>query len=153
MAAIVWRSCWTESSCSVAVCAASRSPCDEEALDAAELRPQGAEPVGELILLRAELLGRVGLLDLLDLGLDLVAERGELGGEVLGRRRARRQRLDLVEEHADLLRPGASRSVASPPLAAAAAAPAAARGEKERRARPREPPQVEFGASAACAGL
>ena len=63
---------------------------------------------------------------------------------------ARRQCLDLVEERADLL--GLRLEVRRPPPPAAAAATAAARGE-EKDERPREPPQVEFGASAACAGL
>ena len=112
----------------------------EQALDPAELGPQGEEPVGELVLLRAELVRRVRLLDLLDVRLDLVAKWGELRREVLGRGRARRQCLDLVEERADLLGLRLEVRRVGAPIAAASAATAAARSqEKDESARENRP--------------
>ena len=139
MTAIVWRSSWIERSCSIAACADSRSPAASspwtrlswvlrersrlESWSFCELSSSGASVCSIC----------------LDVRLDLVAKRGELRREVLGRGRARRQCLDLVEERADLLGLRLEvRRVAAP--IAASAAPAAARGEeKDESARENRP--------------
>ncbi len=99
-------------------------------MNAAELRLQADQAVAELVLLRAEPLRSGRLLDLTGQPIDLLSDGSELGGEVLRRRRGRRQSLDLVEECPDLARLRCElRRV--PSLAAPTASAAAACGDKE----------------------